>query len=116
MGPGRAKSSEKDRKMNAQCHFLKHLGVCLAVPGGPEPLLGRCGRHPGVRRLSFLLFFFEKGDLCNSVPLCSRSVGFASPGAQVGATWPQKSEPNGPKLQVRGARTVNFVCSVRSCC
>ena len=60
MGPSRAKSLEKDVKMKAQGSFLEYFGLWLTASGGSEPPRGRCGRHPGVRRLSFVVVFFGK--------------------------------------------------------
>jgi hypothetical protein len=115
VGPSRAKSLEKDAKMKARGRFLEHFGLRLTASGGSEPPWGRFGRHPGSVNSILFSFFSEKRDLSNSMPLSSGSATFASPGAQVGATWAQKSESNGPKLQVGGARTVKFGWSVRSC-
>ena len=115
MGPSRARSLEKDPKMKARGRFLDHFGLRLTASGGSEPPWGRFGRHPGFVNSILSSFFSEKRDLSNSMPLCSGSATFASPGAQVRATWAQKSESSGPKLQVRGARTVKFGWSVRSC-
>ena len=63
----------------------------------------------------FYFFLSEKMILSNSMPFCSGSAIYSSPDAQVGTTWAEKSEPSGPKLQVRGAETVKFVWSVQSC-
>ena len=46
--------------------------------------------------------FAEKDELCFSIPFLSGMAAFASPGAQVGATWAQQTESNGSKLQVGG--------------
>ena len=82
--------------MKARGCFLEHFGLRLAASGGSEPPQGRFGRRPGVCKLDFYTFLLEKRDLYNSMPLCSGSATFASPGAQVGATWAQKSESSGP--------------------
>ena len=114
MGPSRAKSLEKDTQTKARGRFLKHFGLRSTASEGSGPPWGRFGRHPGVCKFNFVAYFFDKRDLYNSMPVCSGSATFASPGAQVGATWAQKSESNGPKLHVGGARTVKFAWSVRS--
>ena len=88
--------------MKARGRFLDHFGLRLAASGRSAPPRGRFGRHPGVCNLDFYAFFLEKRGLYNSMPLCSGSATFASPGAQVAATWAQKSESNGPKLKSQG--------------
>ena len=112
-GPKSYKKLGKGRKNEGR--FLELFGLRLAASGGSEPPRGRFGRRPGVCKLDFYVFCLEKRVLCNSTPLCSGSATFANPGAQFRATWAQKSESSGPKLQVRGARTVKFGWSVRSC-
>ena len=98
MGPSRAKSLEKDTKMKARGRFLEHFGLRLTASGGSEPPWGRFGRHPGVCKFKFVAYFLEKRVLYNSMPVCGGSVTFASPGAQVGATWAKQSGPNAPKV------------------
>ena len=114
-GPKSCKKFGKSQKMKARSCFLEHFGLRLTASGGSEPPWGRFGRHPGSVNSILFSFFSEKRDLSNSMPLSSGSATFASPGAQVRATWAQKSESSGPKLQVRGARTVKFGWSVWSC-
>ena len=44
----------------------------------------------------------EKLDFVISTPLSNRSCLCAAPGEQDGATWAEKSHPNGPKWPRRG--------------
>jgi len=101
--------------MKARGQLLEHFGLRLTASAGSEPPLGRFGRRPGVCKLDFYAFCLETRDLYNSMSFCSGSATFASPGAQVGGTWAQKSDPGGRKLQVRGPRAINFGKSLRSC-
>ena len=79
--------------------------------GGPfgslEPPWGRFGCHFGVPRCYFSRFSSEKCVFAISMPLCSGIATFEGLGAQVGATWVQKSRPNrllGALATDRGSR------------
>ena len=60
------------------------------------------GRLCCVLLSSLGLLYEEKSDSRGSTPLSSGLASFAGPGVQVGATWAQKSHPNGPKWPRRG--------------
>ena len=96
-----AKCATNVAKVAARGCLWKYIGALKGLLGRPW---AQFARHCGGCGLYFERFVWKSVILLISMPLCSRIATCVRLGDQVGATWPQKSRPSGPRMPRTGKR------------